>query len=252
MNVILPACPCLRNRIAAFGFQTRYFAAHVSGTKSNYGGSLILWAPWFAVIARSNLSWAKYDYHMQADLYRVAFSFFRIGVFLRVQHTRVLQFLSWCAHCLRVQVSSTFSDDVWCVLHEQKKMKHFLLLALGTCTQNSYADQGRDQLAVFCCVGTDRRSTFAMVPERHVEWVFVHDVTVVSRCDLVVFDCFLSPSNTLPNIVLINGRQCRFGDAKRNRPFFSDRSTAEGSASRKSSRPRLHCLERSTKPMCRH
>ena len=34
----------------------------------------------FAVSARSNLSWARYESLMQADLYRVASSFFRIGL----------------------------------------------------------------------------------------------------------------------------------------------------------------------------
>ena len=32
--------------------------------------------------ARSNLSWAKEEILMQADLYRVSFSFFRLGLFL--------------------------------------------------------------------------------------------------------------------------------------------------------------------------
>ena len=43
-------------------------------------GSLILWAKCFAVSARSNLSWARYESLTQADLYRVASSFFRFGL----------------------------------------------------------------------------------------------------------------------------------------------------------------------------
>ena len=38
------------------------------------------WAKCFAVSARSNLSWAKYESLMQADLYRVSSSLFRIGL----------------------------------------------------------------------------------------------------------------------------------------------------------------------------
>ena len=63
-----------------FGFPTRYRAARFNGTKSNSRGSLILWAKCFAVSARSKLSWAKYESLVQADLYRIASSFFRIGL----------------------------------------------------------------------------------------------------------------------------------------------------------------------------
>ena len=58
-------------------------AARVNGTKSNSRGSLILWAKCFAVSARSNLSRAKYESLMQADLYPVASFLFRIGLRLR-------------------------------------------------------------------------------------------------------------------------------------------------------------------------
>ena len=61
-------------------FPTRCRAARFKGTKSHSRGSLILWAKCFAVSARSNLSWARYASLMQADLYRVASSFFRIGL----------------------------------------------------------------------------------------------------------------------------------------------------------------------------
>ena len=70
----------LRNLSAALGFPTRYRAARFNGIKSNSRGSLILWAICFAVSARSNLSWAKYESLLQADLYRVASSFFGIGL----------------------------------------------------------------------------------------------------------------------------------------------------------------------------
>ena len=42
--------------------------------------ALILWVKCFAVSARPNLPWAKYESLMQADLYRVASPFFRIGL----------------------------------------------------------------------------------------------------------------------------------------------------------------------------
>ena len=70
-----------RNRIAALVFPTSR-AARLSGTKSNSRGSLIFWAKCFAVSAKSNLSWAKSESLMHADMYRVAFSFFRIGLVL--------------------------------------------------------------------------------------------------------------------------------------------------------------------------
>ena len=46
----------------------------------NSRSSLILWATCFAVSAKANLSWARYESLTQADLYRVASSFFRIGL----------------------------------------------------------------------------------------------------------------------------------------------------------------------------
>ena len=49
-------------------------------TKSNSRGSIVLWAKCFAVSARSNLSSARYESLIQADLYLVASSFFRIGL----------------------------------------------------------------------------------------------------------------------------------------------------------------------------
>ena len=79
-TVILSTCFCLRNLSAALGFPTRYRAARFNGTKSSSPSSLMLWTKCFAVSARSNLSWAKYESLVQADLYRVASSFFRIGL----------------------------------------------------------------------------------------------------------------------------------------------------------------------------
>ena len=79
-RLILSTCSCLLNGIAALGFPTRYRAARFSGTKSNFCGSLILEATCFAVSARSNLSWARYDRLMQAGLCRAASSLFRIGL----------------------------------------------------------------------------------------------------------------------------------------------------------------------------
>ena len=78
-TVILSTCFCRRNLSAALGFPNKYLAARLNWKKSNSQGSLILWAKCFAVSARSNLSWAKYESLMQADMYRVASSFFRIG-----------------------------------------------------------------------------------------------------------------------------------------------------------------------------
>ena len=79
-TVILSTCFCLQNLSAALGFPTRYRAARFNGMKSNSRGSLILWAKCFAVSARSNLSWPRYESLIQADLYRVASSCFRIGL----------------------------------------------------------------------------------------------------------------------------------------------------------------------------
>ena len=79
-NVILSTCLCLRNLSAALGFPPD-IVLHVSTrTKSNSLGSLNLWAKCFAVSARSNLSWAKNESLIQADLYLVASSLFRIGL----------------------------------------------------------------------------------------------------------------------------------------------------------------------------
>ena len=52
------------------------------GTKSNSRGSLILSVKCSAVSARSTRSWAKKESLMHTDLYRVASSLFRIGLFL--------------------------------------------------------------------------------------------------------------------------------------------------------------------------
>ena len=79
-TVILSTCFCLRYLGAALGFHTRYRAARFNGIKSNSRGSLLLWAKCFAVSARANLSWAKYESLIQADLYRVASSLFRVGL----------------------------------------------------------------------------------------------------------------------------------------------------------------------------
>ena len=79
-TVILSTCFCLRNLSAALGFPTRYRAARFNGINSNSRGSLILWAKRFVVSARSNLSWARYESFIQADLYRVASHFFIIGL----------------------------------------------------------------------------------------------------------------------------------------------------------------------------
>ena len=79
-TVILSTCFCLQNLSAALGFPTRSRAARFKGTKSNSRASLILWAKCFAVSARSNLSGAKYDSLVQADLYLVASLLFRLGL----------------------------------------------------------------------------------------------------------------------------------------------------------------------------
>ena len=77
----LSTCSCLRNLNAALSFPTRYRAARCSRIKSNSRGSLILWAKCFAVSARSNLPWAKYESLMLAHLHRVASSLFKIRLF---------------------------------------------------------------------------------------------------------------------------------------------------------------------------
>ena len=56
--------------------------ARFNGTTSNSRGSLILWAKCFAVLARSNQSWAKCGSLMQADLHMVASSLFKIRLCL--------------------------------------------------------------------------------------------------------------------------------------------------------------------------
>ena len=73
-------CPRILTCFCLLGFPTRYCSARFNGIKSNSRGLLILWAKCFAVSARSNLSWARYQSLMYADLYRVASSFFRIGL----------------------------------------------------------------------------------------------------------------------------------------------------------------------------
>ena len=91
-------------------------ALHVStGTKSSSRGSLIRWAKCYAVSTRSNLSWARYDSLIQADPYRVASSFFRIGLHLPSNTSFVLQFLSWCAHRFSVRIASWFTGGEWTV-----------------------------------------------------------------------------------------------------------------------------------------
>ena len=79
-TVILSTCRRLRNLRTALGFPTRHRAAHLNGTKSNARGSAILWAKCFAVSAGTNLSWARYESLIQADLYLFASSLFRIGL----------------------------------------------------------------------------------------------------------------------------------------------------------------------------
>ena len=112
-TAILPPCFCLANLSGALGFPTRYRVARFNGIKSNSQGSLILWATSFAVSARSNLSWAKYESLTQTDLYRVASSFFRIG--LRLPCNTSFLVVSWCAHCFSVHIASRFTDDEWSV-----------------------------------------------------------------------------------------------------------------------------------------
>ena len=111
MNVIVSACPCLQNRIAAFGFQTRYFAARLSGTESNYRGSLVLWAKCVCCFCEILLVFGQIRHSHASRSVSCCIYLLQNWTPSPVQHTRVLQFLSWCAHCLRVQVSSTFSDD---------------------------------------------------------------------------------------------------------------------------------------------
>ena len=63
-----------------FGFHHQKSSCTFQWAKSKSRGSLILWAKCFAVSARSNLSWAKFESLIQADLYLVASSLFRIGL----------------------------------------------------------------------------------------------------------------------------------------------------------------------------
>ena len=135
--MILSTCSCLRNRIAASDFPTRYRAAHSSGTMLNSRGSLILWAKSFAVCAKSTLSWAKEESLMHADLYRVAFSFFKIGLFLPPNTNLSCSFLSWCTHCLGVRVASRFFDDEACVFQVRFNVQKLSsLISLPTLNTN--------------------------------------------------------------------------------------------------------------------
>ena len=77
-TVTLSTCFCLRSSALLWGVPTKHRAARFNGTESNSRSSLILWSNCFAVSARSNLSWARYESLIQTDLYRVATSFFRI------------------------------------------------------------------------------------------------------------------------------------------------------------------------------
>ena len=79
-------CPrrlCSCQHVSVFrcvGFPTRYLAARFNGIRSNSRGSPNIWAKCFAVSARPNLSWANGKSLTQADLCRVAPSFFRNGL----------------------------------------------------------------------------------------------------------------------------------------------------------------------------
>ena len=89
-----------------WAFPTRYRAACFNGTESNSRGSILLWAKCFAVSARSNLSWAKYESLIPADQYLVAPSLFRIGLRLPPNTGLSCSFPSWCTYCFRVRIAS--------------------------------------------------------------------------------------------------------------------------------------------------
>ena len=95
-----------------FGLAHQIRAARFNGVKSNSRGSLILWAKCFAVSAKSGLSWAKYESLIQADLHRVASSFFRIG--LRLPSTTSLS-CSFSRGVLTALVFVLHPDSVECV-----------------------------------------------------------------------------------------------------------------------------------------
>ena len=94
--------------------------ARLNGTKLNSRSSLILWAKCFAVSARSNQSWARYASLMQADLYRVSSSFFRIG--LRLPSNTSLS----CSFSRGVLTALVF------VLHPDSLMKSAACLKSGS------------------------------------------------------------------------------------------------------------------------
>ena len=105
-RLIFSTRSCLRYLNADLCFPTRYRAARFIGIKSNARGSRFCWARCFAVSARSNPSWVKYESLKHIDLYRVASSLFKIELFLPSATCLVVSLvvysLSWCSHCIEI------------------------------------------------------------------------------------------------------------------------------------------------------
>ena len=106
-----------------------YSAARFSGMKSNSQGSLTLWSKRFAHSAESNLSWSQICVSCtQADLYRVASSVFRIGLFRLSKQSHLTQFffaqetlLEWAARMMRKRAQHEFLNSVLTHLSHRKK-----------------------------------------------------------------------------------------------------------------------------------
>ena len=101
-TVVLSTFSCLRDRIPAWGFWTRYRAARISGARSNFRGSHSL-GHMFLLLPQG----------MREDLYRVAYFFLRDGLCLPSNTNLSCKFFRG-AHFLGVRAASRFFDDEWC------------------------------------------------------------------------------------------------------------------------------------------
>ena len=98
-----------------WAFPTSHRVARFSGIKLNSRSSIIFWARCFAVSARPNLSGAKFESIMHADLYPVASSLFRIGLFHPSNTNLSCSFARGVLTALVFVFASRFTDDEWCV-----------------------------------------------------------------------------------------------------------------------------------------
>ena len=98
-----------------FGLSHQISRCRFQWTKSNSRGSLILWAKCFAVSARFNLSWAKNESLIQADLYLLAFPLFKIGLPLPSNTSLSCSFFRGVLTVFRIRRASCFTDDKFCM-----------------------------------------------------------------------------------------------------------------------------------------